>query len=239
MLSLLMLTVTHAHDIWLQPDRFVLSKGDTLTVRQFVGIELETEEEIELLRRMTPRFDLITPDGVVDLLSELPDMRTQPFVKPVLTRKLDFEGLALVTMDHAFIHEGWSHEQFLEYLEHEEYNVEDFKDRMSGNRGELERYARTLKSLIHVGGVGAVAEGDAYKRVLGQKIEIVLLQNPYLLDPGDDLEARVLFEGEPLRDRAVMAFNTDGQRPVSESIARTNADGIVQFKLDQSGIWLI
>ena len=236
MLSFLMLSVAYAHDIWLQPDRFVLSKGDTLTVRQLVGDELETEEETELLRWLTSRFDLITPDGLVDLLSELPDIRTQPVVKPVLTRKLDFEGLALVTMDHAFIYEDWSHEQFLEYLEHEEFDIEAFEPHMGRGPIESERYRQTLKALVQVGGVTG---GDLHKRVVGQRVEILLLQNPYLLDPGDDLEAQVLFKGKPLRDRVVMAFNTDGQRPVSESTARTNADGIVRFKLDQSGIWLI
>ena len=98
--SLLLVSAAYAHDIWLQPNRFVLSKGDTLTVRQLAGTELDIEMEIELLRRMTPQFTLITPEGSVDLLDELPDFKTLPFVKPVLERKLDFAGLALLTMNH-------------------------------------------------------------------------------------------------------------------------------------------
>ena len=111
-LLLLAATAAYPHDIWLVPDRSSLSKGDTLVVRQVVGSELEVEMELEVLRRMTPRFELITRSGSVDLMKELPDMRTRPVVKPVFERKLDFEGPALLAMDHAFIHGAFRERSF-------------------------------------------------------------------------------------------------------------------------------
>jgi len=48
----------------------------------------------------------------------------------------------------------------------------------------------------------AVWFAGAYRQVLGQKIEIVLQQNPYLLGPGDSLDVKVLFEGKPLVGKA-------------------------------------
>ena len=235
-LSLLVANLSDAHDIWLLPERFVLSKGDTLVVHQLVGSELEVEMEVELLWRMTPRFDLTTAQGSVDLLSELPDKRTLPVVKPVLKRKLDFEGVALLTMEHAFIWEEWSREQFLENLEHEELGMDKFRDHVGHRRKQTERYARTLKCLLQV---GDVTEGDLHERVVGQKLEILLLQNPYLLEPGEELDVQVLFDGEPLGGQWVTAFNGDGQRLVSNSKARTNPDGIARFTLDREGFWLI
>jgi uncharacterized GH25 family protein len=235
-LLLLAATVAYPHDIWLLPDHFTLSKGDTLIVRQLVGSELEVEAEVELLWRMTPRFELITPDGSIDLLSELRETGTRRVVKPVLERKVDFEGQALLTMEHAFIHNESSTEKFLEYLEHEDLDVEKFRKHLAGGREQRERYARTVKCLLQV---GTVAGGDLHKRVLGQKIEIVLLQNPYQLDPGDDLEVQVLFDGEPLRDQLVTALNGDGEQLVSTSKARTNETGIARFRLEQGGFWLI
>lgn len=235
-LLVLLVGVAYSHDIWLSPERFVLMRGDTLIVHQLVGTELDTEDDLALLWTMTPRFELITPQGTVDLLSELPDMRTQPVIQPVLKRKLDFEGLALVTMDHAFIYEDWSHEQFLEYLEHEEFDIEEFEPHMGRGPIESERYRRTLKALVQVGGV---TEGDLHKRVVGQRLEILLLQNPYLLDPGDDVEVQVLFDGEPLHDKLVKAFHKTGRGVVTKSGARTNQDGIARFTLDEAGPWLI
>ena len=171
-------------------------------------------------------------NGSIDLLSELPDVKVQP----VLKRELDFEGFALLTMEHDFFQTALSTETFLEYVKEEELGMEKFQDRIGQNPEERERFARTLKCLIHV---GTSTDGDVYKRVLGQKIEIVLLQNPYLLDPGDELEVQIFFEGKPLPDQLVMALNRNAEQSVSRSKAQTNADGIAQFTLNQAGLWLI
>ena len=234
--SLLVAGVAYSHDVWLLPDQFHIARGRTLTLRQFSGIELENADEVELFRQSTPVFRLITPDDTIDLLEELPDMSTQPVVMPVLERALDFDGLALVTMEHAFIHTAFPADKFVEYLEHEEYNVDDFKDRLAGRKFELERYARTLKTLIQV---GDSLEGNVSGRVLGQRIEIILLQNPYSLAVGDKLEARVLFDGEPLQDRAVMAFSQTAGGVVTKTIARTDENGVAAFTLDRKGVWLL
>ena len=150
-LSLLLGNVAYPHDIWLVPERSTLSKGDTLVVRQVVGSELEVEMELEVLRRMTPRFELITGSGPVDLMKELPDMRTRPVVKPVFERKLDFEGQALLAMDHAFIHTEFPREKFLEYLEHEELQMEEFRPHLGNRAEQSERYARTLNPHFQFG----------------------------------------------------------------------------------------
>ena len=231
-LLLLLARVAYSHDIWLLPERFILSKGETLTVYQIVGHDLGLEVILPLQKEMTRRFDLITPIGSIDLLSELPDE-----THPVLKGKLNFEGLALVTMEHDFLKVELSSEKFSEYLEAEEFtNIEKLRDRIGRRPKQRERYARTLKSLIQVGGV---PEGDLYRQVLGQKIEILLLQNPYLLDPGDNLDVQVLFDGKPLRDKLVWALNGEGQRLISKSKARTNTRGIARFTLDHGGFWLI
>lgn len=227
-LSLLLVSVAYSHDIWLFPKRFALAKGDTLAVYQLVGHELEIELILPLKKEITSRFELITPDGSVDLLTELPDG-----IHPLLKGKLDFEDLALLVMEHDFLNIEFSGEKFLEYVEHEEFkNLEMIRDRIGRSPKERERYTRTLKSLIKV---GDVAGGDLYKRVLGQKIEILLLQNPYLLNPGDDLEVQVLFESKPLTNQLVIAYNGEPKRLVSKSKARTNARGIARFNLDRGG----
>lgn len=236
-LSLLLSGVAACHDVWLEPDRFVLAEGDTVTVRQLAAATLKKDEvEIELLWRMTPRFDLITNDGSVNLLKELPDLRTLPVVKPVLKRKLPFSGPALLAMDHAFIHHEMKREKFFEYLDHEQFAREQFVDGIGDRQIQTERYARTLKCLVQV---GDLANGNLHKKAIGQKLEILLLQNPYRLDPGDGLEVRVLFDGKPLNDMLVMAFNADQERLIATSSARTDARGIARFKLDRAGFWLI
>ena len=222
--------VARAHDIWLFPQTFTLPEGGTLIVRQLAGTELDTKLDLPFLRLMTPRFELIHQRGRVDLVRELPDLRTQPELKPILTRTLDIAGLTLVAMEQDFIYHEIPNEEFLEYLTHEAYDIEQFRDRLERRSIQRERYQRSLKSLVQV---GELPEGEVFKQPLGQRIEILLLQNPYLLDPGDELEVKVLFEDEPLRDRLVMAFNRAGTGPVAKATARTDAGGIARFTLDR------
>ena len=203
-MTLVCVGVARAHDIWLRPRPFVLVRGDTLVVEQLVGSELAVETELELMRTVTRRFELVTSRGTLDLLAELPDFRSQPTVMPILERKLDEEGQALVVMDHAFIENVFTEQQFLEYLDHEELDPSAFRPHMAGRTEQVERYARTLKTLVHV---GDPTSGDLHRQIVGQMLELVLLQNPYLLDPGDELEVQVLFEGTPLPDQLVTAFN--------------------------------
>ena len=229
-------SVVYSHDIWLLPDRFTLAKDDTLTVRQLAGSELEIEVELEFMRGTTRRFELMTSEESVNLLSEFPDAKTQPVVKPVLKRKLDFDGLALLVMDHSFLYDKFSRKKFIEYLEEEGFELEKFQDQIGDKSTQVERWARTVKCLVQV---GDVTEGDLHKRKVGQKLEILLLQNPYQLSLGDELEVQVLFDDKPLEDQLVTAFNGDGEQRILTARSHTNAQGIARFNLDRKEFWLI
>ncbi len=214
-----------------------------MIVRQLAGGELESELlrpdralELPFLTGMTPRFELITPEGRVDLLAEPRDANPKTPLKPVLKRRVDFEGLALVVMDHDPIYAEHQRREFLLYLEHENFEKEDFAGHMGSRSTQMEAYARSLKSLLQV---GAERGGDLHKRVVGQKLEILLLQNPYLLDPGAALGVQLLFGGEPLHGALVKVYNRDGPSPVAAAMARTNKAGVARFKLLRPGFWLI
>ena len=333
--SLCLASVTCSHDMWLFPEQLTISMGDTLTVHLRAGHELDTEEELPLLKDVTSRFELITPDGSIDLLRELPDRAS-----PALQRKLGFEGLALLIMEHEFRRVELPDKTFSKYLAQEKLEeIKRLRDKRGPRPVERERYARVLKSLVRVGkerdryrrigdedlrsldGMTSVKALDLYGtqvtdaglvhlegltglrslnlgntrvtdaglvhlkklvnlqtlnlnntrvtdagleslrsltqlktpileaektrermppiEVLSQRISIRLLQNPYLLDPGDDLEVQVSFDGEPLRDKLVWAYNGSKNGLVSKSMARTNEDGVAGFTLDRKGFWLI
>lgn len=235
--------VAYAHDIWLFPEQFTLGKGDTLIVRQLMTADLSTEalrsgvgQELPFLRHMTPRFELITPDGAIDLLGELPHAKKRPELKPILERKMNSEGLALLTMEHSFVDAEFPTGKFLEFLTHEEFDTEKFQKHVRNSPTQRERYARTFKCLVQI---GRIVRGKQHKQILGQELEILLLQNPYLLDPGDDLQIKVIFKKEPLPNVLVKAYNSDGTRSVSKHSVFTNVQGIAEFNLDRSGYWLI
>lgn len=232
-----------AHDIWLFPERFILAKGDTLTVHQVLGEEIDAKvlqpgggTELPLLWRMTPRFELISANGSIDLLEALPAPKPGTVIKPILSRLMENEGLALVAMDHAFIIHHMSNEEFSQYVEHEEFDISALPTPDVSRLVHRENYARYFKSLVQIGEAGP---GESYKQPVGQKIEIILFQNPYLLNVGDTLDLKVLFNGKPLSNQLVWAYNGDGRRPVSRIKRRTDGSGVARLKLSGSGFWLI
>lgn len=238
-------TAAGAHDIWLDVDAFVLEAGEELVVRQVVGEELghvsSASEELPVLRDMTPRFELITEQGTVDLLAELPDIREQPEVKPVLRRRIDSSGLVLVAMDHAVIYTAHTDEEFFAYLEHEGLDPAGFLPHLVEDDFQEEGYLRTLKALVRVEGKSGspVKESGLHSRAIGQPIELLLLENPYALEAGDELTVQALLNGRPLAGVALKALRSDGVNPVSSQTRETNDQGLASFELDRAGRWLL
>ena len=227
-----------AHDMWLAPEQFTLSKGDTLIVHQVSGDELEAEQELELDLGLVKRFTLTTVNGSMNLMPTVTDWQKPPRRLPVLKRKIDVEGLALLAMEYGFFYDEFPTKKFIEHLRHEDLDLEEFKDRLGQKPMQGERYARSLKSLLKAGKTDV--DNTLYKQVIGQKIEIVLLQNPYRLNPGDALEVQVLFEGKPLPGQRVVALNREEIiYPTTSVAAKTNAQGLTKFTLLRPGTWLI
>lgn len=230
-LILLLINLSLAHDYWLQPNKFVLSKGDTLIIHLYVGDKLNKEIERELQKDMTLKFEILTNNKSFNLLDEFPDK-----MFPVVKRKVDFEGLALVVMERNYAYINLNRKEFLEYLSHEELSeAKELMKELPARELEREKYTRYIKSLIVA---GSDLDSDIYKKVLGQKLEIILINNPYKLKPGDSIEAQVLFEGKPLVNKTVTGYNIYGDQ-FFEYKAKTDRDGKVKFKVIHSGLWLI
>jgi uncharacterized GH25 family protein len=229
--------ILQAHDIWLSAEHSTIARDGTLTIRQLVGIELQPEEEVPLYRRTTRSFRLFDAAGEHDLLAALPSERDRPEVKPVLSQAMRRDGLALVAMEHDFIEAQWTPGQFAEYQEHEGFEPGEIPWTRGARPKERERYARSLKCLVDVGQDHA---GDLYGRIIGQQLEIVLLQNPYAVPATAPIEAQVLFEGKPLAKKLVMAFyKPAGETIVREYHVRTDPRGIARFETAGPGEWLV
>lgn len=224
--------ISLSHDYWFSLNRFALMKGDTLVVNLLVGDELKSELERPLQKNMTKSFYLITGDQTIDLLAELPDS-----AMPVLKRKVDFEGMALLAMERDFWYTEMTDEQFTRSLQHEEmHDILKLREKLGRKDKEHKRYDRSIKALLKV---GDQADGELYQKVLGHKVEIILLQNPFLLKPGDRLQVKIIDRGKPLAKKLVKAYNDAGQGQIAVQKAYTDENGIATFTLDRRGFWLI
>ncbi|MBY4675245.1 DUF4198 domain-containing protein [Marinobacterium arenosum] len=246
-LMLCLTTTGNAHDIWLLPEQFTPALGDTLRVRQLAGDEVSLEpgkmEELPLLRRLTGTFEMLNSEGSIDLLAKLPSERSVPVIKPVFQRTMNTAGLTLLAMEHDFIYMDHHSTEFRKYLAHENLARDNYLAHMGERSIQRERYSRSIKSLLQVGSPEKPqlqpAGSQLHRRAIGQRIEIVLLQNPYLLKTGDELTAQVLFEGKPLPGKAVTAYHANEQGVVSSYIKHTDDNGMASFSLTGSGSWLL
>lgn len=223
-----------AHDYWLEAEKFLLQSGETLKVHLLVGDDLKADEERPLQKSKTLSFDLYTPKGKENLLTQLADSAL-----PVLHKKMENEGLGLLTMERDFSQIILEDEKFESYLHHE-HLIGAMEQRLKNGKRkqERERYARSIKCLFKVGKANP-KNNNLFSKVIGQKIELILLQNPYALTKGDLLEAQLFFKGQPLPKTAVMALYKNREGKTAELINYTDDEGKVLFRIKESGLWVI
>ncbi len=121
-------------------------------------------------------------------------------------------------------------------------------DVQAGGRQELEergykvlsvgRYEKFAKLLLKQG--AGVESARLSEQIVGDPLEIVLLNDPAALKPGDKLSCRVLWQGKPLQTE--VKAGRDGFSPEADTYTasvKSNAEGIAEFPIDQPGIWFI
>jgi uncharacterized GH25 family protein len=122
-------------------------------------------------------------------------------------------------------------QEFNQYLEHE--GIFGLRAQRATER---ERYWRFLKLL---GRVGSDDETDLHHRFTGTQFEIVLLQNPFTLRPGEQQIVQLLFDTRPLAGTTVFAVHRGLDGALTKLNAVTDARGVARFTLDHAGTWLI
>lgn len=229
----LVIFFSSSHDYWFHSAHLKIAKGETIKLNLLVGDDLIAEAERPLSKVKTDCFKIISADKTIDLLPISKDSIT-----PVLTYTAENEGQLLIDMRRNFSFISLSDSAFTNYLKHESLqHVLEMRSKLPPRQQERERYARSLKCLVQVG--NASKKDTAFKKVLGQELEIILMQNPYLLKPNSVLKAKLLYRGKPLANHPLFALNRMGKNNFTELVQKTNADGVVSFSLSVPGLWVI
>lgn len=218
-----------AHEYVLIASKFRVSKGDTLLLHLFVADGFNIEMERPLQESITRKFELINENGRIDLSVGQTDGAW-----PVLSRRVDFEGLGLIQMERDYAKITLDNKKFLSYLK--EDHIENIDIKKGGAGQQRERYSRYIKCLVQSGNL---KKDTLYKTITGQAFEIVLLQNPYALKPGATLSAKVYFMGKPLAGKIITARNRTGGEAATKQTSKTNANGICRFTINRKGDWFI
>lgn len=218
-----------AHEYVLIAYKYVIAKGDKLELHLFVADGFNVQQERSYQKSITKKFNLQTADHNIDLTA------TNNGEIPVLNYDVDFEGLALVSMERDYASNTMPTNKFLEYLK--EDHMEDIIPKVNLSKvNQKETYTRYLKALVLS---GKAKNDNLYQAIVGQNFEIVLLKNPYNLHAGDMIKAQVLFMGKPLVSKIITARNRKGSEPSIFLNSKTDQNGICSFKLKRNGDWFI
>jgi uncharacterized GH25 family protein len=216
-----------AHEYVLIANNFLVKEGESLRLHLFVADGFNIELERPFQKSMTKQFGLITEKGHTDLLPGAADGTL-----PIFQMDVDFRGLGLIHMERDYARITLSNDKFKSYLAGD--NIENIQIDDSTRTDQSERYTRYIKTLIQS---NPKPNDRIYSTKVGHKFEIIPLQNPYTLKPGDWIKAKVLFMGKPLVDKAITARNRKGNKAAIFQYSRTDNEGICSFKLERDGEW--
>lgn len=145
-------------------------------------------------------------------------------------------GTQMVTLESNNAYIELEPEKFDSYLKEDglDYILEERRKLGEENKTSRELYRRYAKLLVQVGD----RTDDTYKKSAGLRLEVVPLQNPYDLKPGDYLDCKVYYEGKPAPHTLVKVWSHVGNRVFLQHIYTEN-DGGIRFPLSSGGAWMV
>ena len=242
-LTAVCLAPLYAHEFWITPVTTPLALGSTARLSLRVG-EQFTGDLVGWSKPQTVRLRLVSSLGVQDISGQVP-------VVPVadLPITLTAPGTHLVAYESQPNAITLSADRFHAYL-HDE-GLDFIKaQRDAAGQAKLpgrERYRRYVKTLLAVRGTQADGAAVAvHAQTLGQRLELVPVNNPLDLLPGDALSVQVMFEGKPLPGALLKAWHKTGGAASTQAggqtliiRATTDLQGITTVNLPYPGAWML
>jgi uncharacterized GH25 family protein len=219
-----------SHEFWLEPIKFKIQPGEAINIKFAVGEDF-TGADWDLGKLLTQKMQLFEKQGTQDLLKMVPATKGSKMKVTIAN-----PGTKLIAMNSKPSFIALNGTKFNAYLEEDGLeNIIDWR-RQNGQDtvGAKEFYSRYAKLMVQSGNV----LDDTWKKVVGQRLEIIPQQNPYTLKSGDYLSCKVLYEGKPSPHTMVKVWGHVGNKIFLQN-AYTEDDGTVKFPISANGPWMI
>jgi hypothetical protein len=219
------------HDYWLEPEAFFPTVRKSLTLHLYVGEHFILDSERPFQKKLTSQFRLLSAGDPVDLAKGARENS-----RPVARVTPSAAGTYLVRMDRKPVLIRLAADKFNAYLKDEGLDsiLVERKKRGENKDPGRERYSRCLKALLQAGGRG----DDTWKKVVGQKLELIPLVDPFALKPDAKVPIHVLLNGKALAGVKVFAVTRVDGKDVRQD-AVTSKDGVATFQGKGAGPWLV
>lgn len=229
-LTVLVATLSQAHEFWLQPRKFQYKVGDEMIVDFMVG-ENFGGEFWDLARHKVERLEIHMGTTVKNLIKDV-----TPTVGKNLTYKFDREGTHLVALESDFAFIELDAGKFNDYLKEDgiENILAERKKNGTLETGAKEFYKRYAKLIVQS---GTKLDGT-FRRSAGFRYELFPMTNPASIKSGDYLDCQLMWEGKPVPHTMVKVWSHVGNRIFLQNIYTEN-DGMIRFPISSPGAWMV
>jgi uncharacterized GH25 family protein len=220
-----------AQDYILLPENFILHKGDNLKLHLITGSQFIKKDELKYEASKTAKFNIYAGSKKTDLTTIAKEKDSL-----VVSLKAENEGLNLISMARKSFTDDIETDDLTKMLEDEGFTQYSEKIKNGSKDSFREKYTSYMKSLVEVGKNSA----NGFEKPLNDEYEIILKDNPYKGNYGDDIIAQVRLRGKPIANAVVMLYvkTTTGNNIFAQKLS-SDKQGQIYFKLSREGIYLL
>lgn len=223
----------NAQSYYLMPEKFYLQKGDKLNLHLMsTNDDFTKQTDIKYQADKTGEFMLYQGKKKTDLK---PGSVVIDSIAPIVSYAANEDGLLLASMSTTPPAAEMTRSKFLRTLDASDPdNIAD-KVKNSNQLYYKEKFNNYMKVLVEVG----TEKGSIFDKPINQDYEIILKQNPYKFNYGDDISAVLLFKGKPIANATVtLTVKTVGGNIFPQKLS-SDAAGLIYFKLSREGIYAL
>ena len=218
----------HAHDFWIEPSKFVVSLGDSVSLHLREGQEL-VGNSLPYVSDWFQDFSRSDAQGREPVVSEMGD-------EPAAILSIRSVGTTLLGYRSTPDFVTLTPEKFEAYLRKEGMEtILALRAKLGESDTDArENFVRCAKTYLTT---NRRALRKEVHKPLGYTLELIPADNLHLLSPGDTLNVQLLYLGDPLAGALVTAFRKE--KPEEKVHVRTDARGRASLNLSASGMWLV
>jgi len=217
---------SHAHDFWIEASSYDPLPADEVALIWRVGVGFKGDS-LPYITEWIDDFSIVTSTGRRPVQSIPGSDPVATLESSAATRLIGYQG------QRSFVE--LEPKKFNDYLRDEgmEFILKQRRDRGEADRAAPEYFVRCAKALIK----GDDADDSVFGEELGYTLELIPQSDPYGLQPGGEMEFRLLYLGEPIEGLLVQAVSR--KNPDVRTASRTDADGRATLRFADPSLYLV
>ncbi len=218
-----------AQDDILLPEHFHVHKGEKLTLRLISANQFIRQDDLGFDPSKFESFSLYAG--------------SKKDARPIATKagdstatvQIEKEGLNLIAMKRKQVIDDVERDDFLKLLDDEGLTTMSEKIKNGSKDNFRQRYTWYLKTLVKAD----KSSDNDFDKSVDQDYEIILKDNPYKGNYGDDIIGQVSFHGKPAVNAVVLFYIKTPEGNVFVQKLMSDKQGLIFFKLTREGIYML